>query len=294
MPQLPVWQPLTFGGVAAFSRAPVARLLVVQTAVAVWVAASVVFCLGTTWFPVMTKAIENLTQFGELRHGQLAWPTKEAVLLGENRFLGLVMDLEESGQTGQVADLQFEFGRTRIKLVSLLGYTSFPYDLGWVIELNRPVLNPWWGAWRPAIGFGAGLGTLAFLFTSWLALATLGCLPVRVLAWLAGRETTLGGSWRVAAAAWLPGSLWLGGAVLLYSAEQLSLVGLGLALGFYLLLGLVYGLVAPFRLPAKVPPPADANPFTPPPPAFDPTENQPSKPPVNPFQSTESDPERNG
>lgn len=287
-PQLPVWQPLTFGGVAAFSRARSARLLVVQSAVAVWVAASVMFSLSTTWFPVITKAIEALTQFGELRQGQLAWPTKDAVLLGENRFLGLVVDLDESGETGQAADLQFEFGRNRIKLVSLLGYTSLPYDPGWRIELNRPVLAPWWGAWRPAIGLGAGMGVFVLLFTSWLALATLGCLPVRLLAWLAGRETTLAGSWRVAAAAWLPGSLWLGGAVLLYSAEQLSLVGLALALGFYLLLGLVYGLVAPFRLPVKLTPAMEGNPFTPPPPAVESAENPPLEAPANPFRTSDS------
>ncbi len=249
---------------AAFARAPWTRLLVVQTAVAVWVAVSLIVYLSRGWFPVVTGAIQELTDFGELRDGQLAWPKKEAVLLGENRFLGLVVDLEEVGGTGQVADLQFEFGRNRIKLVSLLGYTSFPYPADWAIEINRPILAPWWGAWRPAIGFGAGLLLMLFLYACWFFLAGVACLPVRLVAWLAGRDTTLLGCWRLAAAAWLPGTMWMGGALLLYSFEQFSLVGLGLAAGFSVLIGLAYGLAAPFRLSAKERPRGDAkgNPFT--------------------------------
>lgn len=266
-PSLPVWQPLTFSGVASFSHAPANRLLVVQTAVAVWVAACLVFGLSRTWFPVVTKAVAELQDFGTVRGGQMAWPVKEAVLLGENRFLGLVVDLEETGETGQTADLQFEFGRQRVKVVSLLGYTSFPYEPGWSIELNRPVLDPWWGAWRPVIGFAVGLATVGLLLVSWALLATLGCGPLRLLAWLANRDTTLRGCWRIAAAAWLSGSLWMGGAVLLYAAEQLSLVGLALAVGFHFLLGLTYSVVAPFQLPAKVAEPdaLTGNPFTTPP-----------------------------
>lgn len=287
-PPLPVWQPLTFSGVASFSHAPANRLLVVQSAVAVWVAACLVFALSRTWFPVVTKAVAELQDFGTLRGGQLAWPVKEAVLLGENRFLGLVVDLEESGETGQTSDLQFEFGRQRVKVVSLLGYTSFPYEPHWSIELNRQVLDPWWGAWRPVIAFAVGLATAGVLLVSWILLGTLGCVPLRLLAWLAGRDTTLRGCWRIAAAAWLPGSLWMGGAMLLYMAEQLSLVGLALAVGFQLLLGLIYSLVAPFRLPAKVKAPESltGNPFVPPPASesVQPSRSEERPATTNPFQ----------
>lgn len=272
---------------ASFSHAPANRLLVVQTAVAVWVAACLVFGLSRTWFPVVTKAVAELQDFGTVRGGQLAWPVKEAVLLGENRFLGLVVDLEETGETGQTADLQFEFGRHRVKVVSLLGYTSFPYEPGWSIELNRPVLDPWWGAWRPVIGFAVGLATVGLLLVSWALLATLGCGPLRLLAWLANRDTTLRGCWRIAAAAWLSGSLWMGGAVLLYAAEQLSLVGLALAVGFHFLLGLTYSVVAPFRLPAKVAEPdaLTGNPFTTPPTVEPSPVTPPERPaPANPFR----------
>lgn len=264
-PPLPVWQPLTFGGVAAFARARWTRLLLVQAVVAAVVAVAVLLVLGRGWFPVVTDAVRALTDFGSVRGGRLAWPKSEAVVLAENRWLGLALDLEETGEAGQVADLQVEFTRERIKLVSLLGYTSVPYPPGVEIALSRQVLDPWWNAWRPAFLFAGGLGTMAWLFVSWSLLATLYAVPVRVLAWLAGRVASPGKCWRLAAAALLPGALWMGGAILLYAAEQLSLAGLGLAFGVHFVIGWVYVVGAPFCLPRKddEAPAAGANPFTP-------------------------------
>ena len=195
LPEFPTWQPLTFSGVAAFARAGWSRLLLLQTIVAVFIVVVVVGFLTRCWFPVLTQAVQGLTDFGAVRGAQLAWPKQDAVVLAENRFLGLVVDLEESGTTGQVADLQIEFTRRRIKFVSLLGYTSLPYPSGVAVELNRQTLDPWWNAWRPAFLFGGGLATLLFLFASWWTLATLYTLPVRVLAWFANRATSLGKSW---------------------------------------------------------------------------------------------------
>ena len=264
LPKFPTWQPLTFSGVAAFARAGWSRLLLLQTIVAVFIVVGVVVFLTRYWFPVLTQAVQGLTDFGAVRGAQLAWPGQDAVVLAENRFLGLVVDLEESGTTGQIADLQVEFSRHRIKFVSLLGYASLPYPSGVAVELNRQTLDPWWNAWRPAFLFGAILATLLFLFTSWWVLATLYTLPVRVLAWFADRASSLGKSWRLAAAALLPGAGWLGGALLLYAAELLSSIGLGLAFALHFVIAWVYLIGAPFSLPRKA---ADAltlgaNPFT--------------------------------
>lgn len=284
----PVWQPLTFGGVAAFARARWTRLLLLQGIVAVFVAVTVVLLLGRCWFPVLTKAVQGLSEFGTVRGARLAWPVKEAVVLAENRFLGLVVDLEESGTTGQIADLQVEFSRERIKVVSLLGYTSLPYPAGVEIELNRQTLDPWWNAWRPAFLFGGTFATVLFLFASWSVLATLYALPVRTLAWLSGRAASPGKSWRVAAAALLPGAVWMGGAIFLYAVEQLPLVGLGAAFGLHLVVAWVYVLGAPFCLPRKGDDPLviGANPFTPAPVAE-------TKTPSSPAPSTSSNPFQN-
>lgn len=264
-PKLPVWQPLTFGGVAGFAHVRWTRLLLLQGIVAVFVAATVVLFLGRGWFPVVTKAVQGLSNFGAVRGARLAWPVTEAVVLAENRFLGLVVDLEESGGTGQIADLQIEFSRERIKVVSLLGYTSIPYPGGVEIELNRQTLDPWWNAWRPAFMFGGAFATMLFLFASWSLLAVLYAVPVRVLAWFAGRAASPGKSWRVAAAALLPGAVWMGGAIFLYAVEQLPLVGFGVAFGLHFVVGWVYVLGAPFCLPRKDDDPlaAGTNPFTP-------------------------------
>lgn len=286
-PPLPAWQPLTFGGVAAFARARWTRLLLVQAVVAVVVAVAVLVVLGRGWFPVVTDAVRTLTDFGSVRGGRLAWPKSEAVVLAENQFLGLAMDVEETGEAGQIADLQVEFTRDRIKLVSLLGYASLPYPPDVEIALSRPALDPWWNAWRPAFLLAGGLGTMAWLFASWGVLATLYAVPVRVLAGLAGRAASAGKCWRVAAAALLPGALWMGGAILLYAAEQLSLAGLGLAFGLHFVIGWVYVLGAPFCLPRKgaAPLATGANPFTPAPPEEKASPPAPAAPPgENPFQ----------
>ncbi len=287
-PKLPVWQPLTFGGVASFARARWMRLLLLQSIVAVFVAIAVVVLLSRCWFPVVTRAVQGLSDFGAVRNAQLAWPRGEAVVLAENRFLGLVVDMEASDTTGQIADLQIEFTRDRMKLASLLGYTSLPYPGGIQIELNRQSLDPWWNAWRPAFLFGGAFATVLFLFASWLALATLYALPVRVLASFAGRTASLGKSWRIAAASLLPGAVWMGGAILLYVTGQLPLVGLGFAFGLHFVFAWVYVLGAPFCLPRK----GDdvlatgANPFTPEPAAAK-QESSPPRPAAssNPFQT---------
>ncbi len=285
-PPPPVWQPLTFGGVAAFARARWPRLLLVQAVVAVAVMVAVLMVLGRGWFPVVTDAVRALTDFGAVRAGRLAWPKTEAVMLAENRFLGLALDLEETGAAGQIADLQVEFGRERIKVVSLLGYVALPYPVGVEIELSRQVLDPWWNAWRPAFWFAGGLGVLAWLAASWGMLATLYAVPVWVLARLAGRVASAGKCWRLAAAALLPGALWMGGAILLYAAEQLSLAGLGLAFGVHVVIGWVYLVGAPFCLPRQGEPPvtAGANPFTPAPPEEKAEPPPPEPAGENPFQ----------
>lgn len=292
----PVWQPLSFGGVASFAHARWTRLLLVQSVVAVFVAIIVVVLLSKCWFPVVTQAVQGLSDFGAVRGARLAWPSTSAVVLAENRFLGLVVDLDETGSTGQVADLQVEFARERIKFVSLLGYASCPYLSGFEIELNRQTLDPWWNAWRPAFLFAAAFGTVPFLFLSWSMLAVFYAVPMRAIAWMAGRTASIGKCWRMAAAGQLPGAAWMGGAILLYAFQQLSLIGLGVAFGLHFVVSWVYVIGAPFFLPVKEVDAlaAGANPFTPAPEAespapaaTSPTESS------NPFR-TEPDGENRG
>ncbi len=295
--KLPVWQPLTFGGVAALARARWTRLLLLQAIVAVFIAAIVLVLFNRCWFPVVTQAVQGLSDFGSMRGARLAWPKQQAAVLAENRFLSLVVDIEESGGTGQIADVQVEFTRERIKVVSLLGYISFPYPGGSELELNRQTLDPWWNAWRPAFLFGGALAVFLILFANWFALAAVYALPVWTLAWVAGRAASLGMSWRMAAAALLPGAAWMGGALLLYALEQLSLVGLGVAFGLHFFVGWVYLIGAPFCVPGKEAAAlvAGSNPFTPAPAAE--LSTPPASAPAggsNPFHDPRPPSEANG
>lgn len=292
-----MWQPLSFSGVASFAPARWSRLLLLQAIVAVFVAVVSVVFLSKCWFPVVTQAVQKLDEFGSVRGAQLAWPTKEAVVLAENRFLGLVVDLEESGRTGQVADVQVEFTRERIKFVSLFGYVACPYPAGFVIELSRQTLDPWWNAWRPAFLFAGAGATVVWLFVSWSVLATFYTLPMRVLAWMASRAASLGKCWRMASAGQLPGAAWMGGALLLYAGQQLSLVGLGVAFGLHFVVSWVYVAGAPFRLPVKAVAviTSGGNPFTPAPSGE--TQVPTASPAVtssNPFQNRQTPPADNG
>ena len=67
------WQPLTARGVAAFARASLGRLLLVQLIVALLAAGTVVWFLQGCWFPTIGEAIRALPAQGELRAGKLDW-----------------------------------------------------------------------------------------------------------------------------------------------------------------------------------------------------------------------------
>ena len=72
-PPLPAWQPLTRRGVAAFARATMRRLLLVQFLFAVLSAGCVVWFLCTAWLPVVAEAIRQLPPGAEFRSGVLRW-----------------------------------------------------------------------------------------------------------------------------------------------------------------------------------------------------------------------------
>ena len=130
------WQPLTPRGVAAFAFAPLRRLLLVQFIVALGVAAGVALLCYDRYVPVLAGAIEKLPAQSQVRWQRLEWHTNSPVMLAENRFLSLSVDLERSGQLRSVAHVQFEFGRSNVVVHSLLGYVVVPYPQGWVMPAN--------------------------------------------------------------------------------------------------------------------------------------------------------------
>ena len=145
------WEPLTPRGVAAFARARFSRLLLVQFVIASLAAAAAVWFLSEGCFPTVRAAIRNLPAAGEIRAGRLDWSGHPPQILAEGRFLAFIVDPNHSGQIHSPADVQIEFGRESVRIISLLGYTEQDYPRDWIIAFNRTDLEPLWGAWEPEL-----------------------------------------------------------------------------------------------------------------------------------------------
>src|ERR1039458_3616318 len=122
------WEPLTPRGVAAFARANLGRLLLVQFIVALLAAAAIVWFFDDGFFPAISEAIQKLPADGEIRFGRLDWHGDPSQMLAEGKFLAFDVDLNHSGQIHSTADVQIEFGKDSIRISSLLpGYSEFFY-----------------------------------------------------------------------------------------------------------------------------------------------------------------------
>jgi len=124
-------------------------------------------------------------------------------------------------------------------------------------------LEPWWGAWGPVLL--AGIGTLASvgMLGIWAVLATFYCWIGRLAGYFGNRKLPLPASWRLAGAALLPGALFMTAAIILYGLGVLGLLQLVLAFVLHFVIGWVYLVVAPLRLPSVSGAlPAGKNPFT--------------------------------
>jgi hypothetical protein len=260
------WQPLTPRGVAGFASASLGRLLLVQFIVALLAAGALVWFLQTAWFSAIREAITRLPAQGAVRSGALDWPGDSALKLAENHFLALVVDPAHAGPIRSPAHLQVEFGRKDLEIISLGGYLRIPYQTKRLLMFNRTELEPWWGAWAPALLALAAALAISGLMLAWSLLATLYCLPVWLAGFMANRQLTLSGSWRLAGAALMPGALLVTAAILAYGLGALDLVKLAGAGAGHILLGWIYLLASVLSLPRHHAAPASLdNPFAEPP-----------------------------
>lgn len=255
------WQPLTVRGVATFASATLGRLLLVQCIVALLAAGIVVWFLRSAWFPTIGEAVRGLPSKGDIRYGRLDWPGPSPVRLAEGRFLALVVDLDHTGAARSPAHVLVEFGRQDFKVYSLFGYVQRAYPRSVAVGFNRTELGPWWGAWTPPIlAIVAGV-MVAGLVVSWASLATVYCLPVWLISFFANRECSLGGSWRLAGAALMPGAFLMCAAILMYGLGALDLVRLAVGGALHLIVGWIYLVVSPLCLPPHQDANVQANPF---------------------------------
>jgi hypothetical protein len=253
------WEPLTPRGVAAFARAKLGRLLLVQFIVALLAAAAVVWFFDDGCFPTISEAIQKLPADGEIRSGKLDWRGDPSQLLAEGKFLAFDVDLNHSGQIHSTADVQCEFGKDSIRIFSLLpAYSEIFYVPDRGAPFNRTELEPLWGAWDVDILFIAAATVTAGLLVSWWILATLYFLPVWLLGFFADRKLNFRECWKLSGAALLPGALLMAASVLLYDAGLLDLVSLGFLFAAHYALGWIYLFLSQLFLP-RIPEPAQMN-----------------------------------
>ena len=244
------WEPLTPRGVAAFARATLGRLLLVQFIAALIAAASVTWFLDDSVFPVVKTAIQNLPDAGEIRSAKLDWRGDSPKLLAEGRVLAFDVDLTHSGKINSPADVQIEFGQETIWSSALLGYTEIHYPPGQIISFNRTELEPLWGAWASTILFAAFMAAAIGLLASWWLLATIYFLPVWILGFFVNRDLNFRASWKLSGAALMPGALLMAAGILLYDFGAVDLVQFGFIFGAHFVLGWIYLFVSLLFVPA--------------------------------------------
>jgi hypothetical protein len=256
------WEPLTPRGVAAFAHARFSRLLLVQFVIASLAAAAVVWFLSDGCFPTVRAAIRKLPAAGKIRAGRLDWPGHPPQLLAEGRFLAFIVDPIHSGQIHSPADVQIEFGRESVRIISLLGYTEQDYPRDWIVSFNRTELEPLWGAWEPELLAITVLAVVAGLMLSWAALATVYFLPIWLIGFFANRNLNFRSSWKLAGAALMPGALLMTAAIVLYDFAVLDLIQFCFIFSAHFALGWIYLFLSQLFLPRIGSKPSSGNPFS--------------------------------
>ena len=255
------WEPLTPRGVAAFTRASFERLFIVQSIFALIATASVVWLLSDGIFPVIGAAIDQLPDMGSIHGGKLDWRDDSPVMLAEGKILALSVDVEHGGALRSPADFQLEFGRADLRIYSLFGEAYLTYPAGYLFAANRGDARPAWDAWSPNLLGLVAIGVFFGLIFFWGALASIYCFPVWLLCFFANRDLNLRASWKLAAAALMPGALLLSAALVLYDLAGFDLVQLCFAFGMHLVIGWIYLFVSPMFLNRALPT-EKKNPFT--------------------------------
>jgi hypothetical protein len=240
-------EPFTPRGVAAFAGAGTRRLVLAQLIFASLAAVAVAYFFHAACAPAIQAAIDSLPANGQIQSGQLNW-TGSAQMLADGRFVAFNVDPDHSGQTlSTTADFQIEFGRSSVRVISILGYADFRYPPGETVPFNQSQLDPLWKAWRAEILFFVALVTFIILPVTWWILAVIYFLPAWLIGFLTNRNLPLQASLKLSCAALLPGALVMTAAIVLYAMGFLTLISFCFVFAahfvlqwLYLLFGLLF------------------------------------------------------
>lgn len=271
------WQPLTLGGAARYAHDGVGRLFLTGLIISIGCVAAILVTVRNAWQPVIDEAISKLPAGAEVRAGKLTAPQVASV--GGNKYLSLALDPTGEANPSSTADIHITFSKTELRFRSLFGIASVPYQPHWRIPLNRAEVEPWWGAWRPAVYGYIALATVIFVFATWIGLALVYMfVPLLLVFFALKRDLWLGGAWKLAVASLMPGALFFSFAILLYGLGHLRMEGLLVAWALHFVVGWVFLVGAVFQLPRNF-----DNPFT-----KEPVEN-PFAGEGSPFEKFETD-----
>ena len=117
------------------------------------------------------------------------------------------------------------------------------------MAFNRTKLEPWWGAREPWLIVAAAALAAISLFASWTLLATLYCIPVKLITLFENRDLRWGQSWRLSGAAMLPGALFLTFGIVAFSFGLVDLMQLGTLFVLHIVIGWIYLFISPLFLP---------------------------------------------
>jgi hypothetical protein len=255
-------QPLTFGGVAAFASARLARPMLVGFLAAVVFGGVLVWFLQRDYCPVILQAIQKMPETARLADGRLQGVPD--ILISESQLLAIAVTPESPADIGQGADVQLQLRQTDFWIGSIFRPDwglEFDYGRQASLNLGRSSLEPWWGAWQPVILTGAGFGAVVLLLVAWVLLAAIYAAPAKVIAWFADRNLSWSGAGRLCFAALAPGALVMTFAVLLYGWRAIDLVQLSFFLLAHLVVGWVYVAGGVWASPRMFPRASGKNPF---------------------------------
>jgi hypothetical protein len=247
------WEPVTPRGVAAFARASLERLVIVQAIFALIAAGAVGWLLSDGVFPTIDSAIAQLPETGSIHGGQLDWREDSPVILAESGILAVSVDVAHTGTLHSPADFQVEFGRQTVRFFSLLGELDLFYPAGYTIAFNQPETSPVWGAWAPNILALTAIGTFFGLLLVWAVLATIYSGPVWLICFFANRDMNWRACWKLAGAALMPGAMLMSFSLVMYELRAFDLVQLFFAFGMHLVIGWIYLFVSPLFLNRALP-----------------------------------------
>jgi hypothetical protein len=256
------WQPLTFGGVAAFATGRTGRLLALELTVAVAVAVCAVWFLHRAYCPVILQAIQKMPDTARVAQGRLQGVPD--TLIAESRFLAIAAMPQAGGEIGQDADLQIKLRQNDFCAGSIFWPDwglDLPYGRDAAINLGRSNLEPWWSAWQPVLLAAAGTAVVLFLLASWAVLASIYMALAKLIALFADRYLTWPGAWRLSAAALMPGAIVLAGGLILYGWSVIDLVGLSFLFIIHFIVGWVYLVGASCGASRLFPSQVKRNPF---------------------------------